>query len=74
MVCIECVEPLSFDSPAENENDVVRKSPISIKVYFVSARKGLDPETSCTAIARSSHSATKAPQQGQPPTEIHPLQ
>ena len=52
------MEPLYFDSPAET--DIVRRFPTSAKV-FVSASAGLEPETSRTATARSSNSATEAP-------------
>ena len=65
------MEPLSFDNPAETK---VVEVPYVRKVFLYSPRPGLDPDTSPTATARSSHSATEVPQQGQPPNEIHPVQ
>ena len=54
------MERLSYDSLAET--DVVRRFPTSAKVFvFASAGPGLEPKTSRTATARSSHSATEAP-------------
>ena len=58
-MCIKCMEPLSFDSPAEN--DVVRRFPTSAKVICQS-HPGLEPETSRTETECSSHSATEAPE------------
>ena len=48
---------MSFDCPAET--DVVRRFHMSAKVFCV-PRSELEPETSRTANAHSSHSATKA--------------
>ena len=51
------MEPLSFDSPAEA--DVVRRFPTYAKV-LCPPRPGLEPDTTHTATAHSSHSATEA--------------
>ena len=57
IVCVKCMKPLSFDSPAKT--DVVRRFSTSAKL-FVSTLSGLKPETSCTTLTCSSHSATQA--------------
>ena len=55
IVCIKCMEPLSFDSPAETE------SSLRPQRFFCQSRSGLEPGTSRTATTRSSHSAAEAP-------------
>ena len=57
IVCMKCMEPLSFDNHAETE--VVRRFLIPQR-FLCPSCPGLEPEISCTATALSSHSATEA--------------